>query len=164
MQARTRPTPGAPSRGGGAVAPLRDMILIMNSESDPKPGGTPPTSGAALRGRAQGSRTEQMGAALAELDPDLLRWADGFIFGDVWNGGAIGFDERMMVAIVALASTGQQAMLRNYLHGAFQAGIAAERIRESLKMLVVYIGFPAAIAAMATFDEVRGKYEARPAP
>ena len=30
-----------------------------------------------------------------------------------------------MVAIVALASTGQQAMLRNYLHGALQAGIAS---------------------------------------
>ena len=139
------------------------MILIMNSESDPELGVTATTTGVAVRGRAQGRHTEQMGAALAALDPDLLRWADGFIFGDVWSGDAIGFDERMMVAIVALASTGQQAMLRNYLHGAFQAGIAAERIRESLKMLVVYIGFPAAIGAMATFDEVRDKYEARPA-
>jgi 4-carboxymuconolactone decarboxylase len=138
------------------------MILIMNSESDPELGVAATTTGVALRGRAQGSRTEQMGAALAALDPDLLRWADGFIFGDVWNGGAIDFDERMMVAIVALASTGQQAMLRNYLHGALQAGIAADRIRESLKMLVVYIGFPAAIGAMATFDEVSGKYEAQP--
>jgi 4-carboxymuconolactone decarboxylase len=133
------------------------MILIMNSERDPE---TPTSaSGAAVRGRAQGARTEQMGAALAQLDPDLLRWADGFIFGDVWSGDAISFEERMMVAIVSLASTGQQAMLRNYLHGALQAGIAAERIAESLKMLVVYIGFPAAIGAMVTFDEVRAKYE-----
>lgn len=115
--------------------------------------------GSVVRGHAQGARTAELGEALRELDPDLLRWADGFIFGDVWDTDALAFEERMVVAIVSLASCGQQSQLRNYLHGALQAGIAPQRIQESLKMLVVYVGFPVAIAALDTFREVRAKYD-----
>jgi 4-carboxymuconolactone decarboxylase len=113
-----------------------------------------PLAGAALRARAQGHRTEQLGDALAALDPDLLDWADTFIFGEVWTGPGISFEERMMVAIVALAAGGETTQLRNYLHGALQAGIEPQRIHESLKMLVVYVGFPRSINAVATFREV----------
>ncbi len=125
-------------------------------------GNSTTSSGGELRRQAQGSRTEQLGAALAELDPDLLQWADGFIFGQVWAGEGLAFDDRMLVAIVALASGGHHVQLRNYLHGALQAGIDPDRIHEALKMLVVYAGFPTAIAAMAVLKEVRAKYEIRP--
>ncbi len=119
-------------------------------------------SGGGLRRRAQGARSPELGEALRALDPDLLAWADGFIFGDVWTGPGISFDDRMMVAIVSLASCGQLAQLRNYLHGALQAGIDPVRIQESLKMLVVYIGFPAALAALVVYQEVRAKYGSGP--
>jgi len=114
--------------------------------------------GGALRARAQGVRSEALGAALAELDPDLLRWADSFIFGDVWTGDEIGFEDRMLVAIVALAATGQTRQLRNYIHGALQSGIPSERLHGALKMLVVYAGFPTAIDALVVLQEARVKY------
>lgn len=120
------------------------------------------SSGGTLRARAQGSRTGQLGEALAALDPDLLEWADGFIFGQVWAGEGLPFEDRLLVAIVALATGGQLVQLRNYLHGALQAGIDPNRIHEALKMLVVYAGFPTAIAAMAALQEVRAKYETAP--
>jgi 4-carboxymuconolactone decarboxylase len=137
------------------------MIIIMNFPDPERPERPERASetGAALRARAQGARTAELGAALKDLDPDLLTWADEFIFGGVWSTDGISFDERMMVAIVALATSGQHAQLRNYLHGALQAGIDPVRIHESLKMLVVYIGFPAALAALVTYREVRAKYE-----
>ncbi|MDF2434519.1 MAG: 4-carboxymuconolactone decarboxylase [Mucilaginibacter sp.] len=116
-------------------------------------------SGGALRARAQGARSAELGEALNVLDPDLLAWADGFIFGDVWSGPGISFEDRMMVAIVSLASCGQLAQLRNYLHGALQAGIDPQRIQQALKMLVVYVGFPTALAALVVYQEVRAKYE-----
>jgi 4-carboxymuconolactone decarboxylase len=119
-------------------------------------------AGRALRARAQGRQTEKLGAALAALDPDLLDYADGFIFGSVWTGPELGFEDRMLVAITALAATGATNQLGNYLHGALQDGIPPARIREALKMLVVYVGFPTAISALATFDAVAAKYE-RPA-
>jgi 4-carboxymuconolactone decarboxylase len=130
----------------------------MNSGADPHANSSA-RSGAQLRARAQGARSSQLGGALAALDPDLLEWADGFIFGDVWAGDGLIFEDRMLVAIVALASGGHLVQLRNYLHGAMQAGLDPVRIHEALKMLVVYAGFPTAIAALAVFDEVRAKYE-----
>jgi len=114
--------------------------------------------GRALRARAQGRHTDKLGEALAALDPDLLDYADGFIFGSVWTGPDLPFEDRMLVAITALAATGQTAQLGNYLHGALQDGIPPARIKEALKMLVVYVGFPTAITALATFDAVAAKY------
>jgi len=119
--------------------------------------------GAALRARAQGARTKELGAALASLDPDLREWADGFIFGEVWAGEGISFEDRMLVAIVALASIGDTNQLRNYLHGALQAGIDPARLQEALKMLVVYVGFPTAISALVALADVRKRYPAPPA-
>jgi len=115
--------------------------------------------GRRLRARAQGARTDELGAALAAVDPDLLEWADSFIFGEVWSTDGLGFEDRMMVAITALAVRGDVQQLRTYLHGALQAGIDPVRIRESLKMLVVYAGFPTAIKALAAFGDVLATHE-----
>lgn len=129
----------------------------MNSptEDEPRSGAA---SGAPLRARAQGARTAELGEALGQLDPDLLAWADGFIFNQVWAGEGISFEDRMLVAIVSLASCGNLAQLRNYLHGALQAGIDPVRIQEALKMLVVYVGFPVALDALIVYQGVRAKY------
>jgi 4-carboxymuconolactone decarboxylase len=115
-------------------------------------------AGRALRARAQGRQTDKLGDALGALDPDLLEYADSFIFGSVWTGPGLAFEDRMLVAITALAATGQTTQLGNYLHGALQDGIPPARIKEALKMLVVYVGFPTAISALATFDAVAAKY------
>jgi 4-carboxymuconolactone decarboxylase len=109
--------------------------------------------GAALRARAQGARTDSLGRALASLDPELLEWADDFIFGRVWERPGLPFEDRMLVAITALATQRAGTQLRNYLHGAFQDGIDPDRIREALAMLVVYAGFPTAIEALVVFKE-----------
>src|SRR4051794_35598003 len=124
-----------------------DMMVIMNSSSE---GGAGPgigdsVAGRALRARAQGRHTDKLGEALAALDPDLLEYADGFIFGAVWTGPDLAFEDRMLVALTALAATGQTAQLGNYLHGALQDGMPPARIKEALKMLIVYVGFPTAI-------------------
>ncbi|WP_148573824.1 carboxymuconolactone decarboxylase family protein [Nocardioides caldifontis] len=104
------------------------------------------------RGRAQGRKADRLQAALGELDPTLARWADDHIFGDVWAEDALGFDDRMLVAITALATLGRRNQLRNYLHGALQSGRTPEELREVMKMLTVYAGFPVAIEAMLELD------------
>lgn len=114
---------------------------------------TPPP-GPARRARAQGSRHEALHANLGTIDPRLQGFADDFIFGQVWDGDGATPDDRQLVAIVALASTGRSDQLRNYLHGALQAGIDPRRVHESLLMLIVYVGFPAAIGALVVWREV----------
>jgi 4-carboxymuconolactone decarboxylase len=104
------------------------------------------------RSRAQGRKADRLQAALTELDPTLARWADDHIFGDVWAGDSLDFSDRMLVAIVALATLGRRNQLRNYLHGALQDGRTPDELREVMRMLSVYAGFPVAIEAMVELD------------
>jgi 4-carboxymuconolactone decarboxylase len=110
--------------------------------------------GAARRRRAQGEKADKLQVALAELDPAVGRWADGFVFGEVWSDPALAHEERMLVAISALAALGRRNQLRNYLHGALQGGMGADKLREALKMMTVYAGFPAAIESLVELDSV----------
>jgi 4-carboxymuconolactone decarboxylase len=108
--------------------------------------------GAERRSRAQGAKADKLQAALEALDPTLGRWANDHIFGDVWADDALPFRDRVLVAITALAALGRRNQLRNYLHGALQADWSAEELREALKMLTVYAGFPVAIEALVELD------------
>jgi 4-carboxymuconolactone decarboxylase len=118
--------------------------------------------GAERRARAQGAKADKLQAALVALDPDVGRWADEYVFGEVWADGALAFEERMLVAITALAAQNRRAQLRNYLHGALQEGIPAAKLREVMRMMTVYAGFPAAIESMSELDAVLKAHEGRP--
>jgi 4-carboxymuconolactone decarboxylase len=107
-----------------------------------------------MRGRAQGIKSEQLGQALGALDPTLLEWTDDFIFDQVWGRPGLTYEERMLVAVVSLATQGQIAQLRNYFHGALQEGVPGDKLREVLLMLPVYAGFPKALDAIACLNEV----------
>ena len=111
-------------------------------------------SGAALRRRAQGARAEQLQALLVSLDPGVGRWADEFVFGEVWGRPGLDFESRMLVAISSLATQGKGALLRNYAHGALQAGVSARKIHEALVELVVYAGFPTATSMLFEWQQV----------
>ena len=110
--------------------------------------------GSTRRARAQGARHRDLQANLAAIDPRLAEWADGFIFGDVWAPPGLEFEDRQLVAMVALAATGKPDQLRNYLHGALQDGFDPARIHEALLMLVVYVGWPTALQALVVWQEV----------
>lgn len=109
--------------------------------------------GAAHRREIQGEKSDRLQAALVALDPELGRWADDFIFGDVWTDPALDTSERIMVAVVALAATGRQRQLKNYLHSALQHGIEPAKLQAALRMLVVYAGFPVTIDAIVELDK-----------
>ena len=110
--------------------------------------------GAALRRRAQGARADQLQALLTSLDPGVGQWADEFVFGEVWSRPGRDFESRMLVAITSLATQGQGALLRNYAHGALQAGVSARKIHEALVELVVYVGFPTATSMLFEWQQV----------
>jgi alkylhydroperoxidase/carboxymuconolactone decarboxylase family protein YurZ len=110
--------------------------------------------GPARRRRAQGAKSDQLMAAMSQLDPQLVDWANGFIFGELWAREGLTHDERLLVAITALGAGGNVDQLRTYAWGALQAGIPASKIHEALVMLVVYKGFPHTLTVLATWREV----------
>jgi 4-carboxymuconolactone decarboxylase len=122
------------------------------------------SAGSQRRRRAQGSKAEKLQADLEDLDPGLARWADEFVFGEVWGRPGLDHESRMLVAIASLATQGRSAQLRNYLFGAVQDGICGTAIHEALVMLVVYAGFPTGIAALGDWRDVRAACERRGIP
>jgi 4-carboxymuconolactone decarboxylase len=138
---------------GHAEASVKNHQRRVNDTS-PKCSGGIMIDGQARRRRAQGMHADKLQDLLADLDPQLAEWADSFIFGEVWAREGLSHDDRMLVAITALATQGQSDLLANYLHGALQGGIDPRRIHEALTMLVVYAGFPPAIQALYVWRKV----------
>jgi 4-carboxymuconolactone decarboxylase len=104
--------------------------------------------------RAQGPRSDDLVEVNRDMDPQLPEWVDGFIFGEVWGRPGLEHEERMLVAIASLATSGAQAQLRNYLFGALHDGMSARKIHEALVQLCVYAGFPVMLNALVTWGEV----------
>src|SRR5271169_5716442 len=108
------------------------MSAEMNDESTTR--GREP--GIARRRRSQGRMYEKIQDRMTEIDGSLAVWTDDFVFGEVWAGEYLAWTERVLVAVIALATQGHHAQMKNYLHGALQAGIPEAKLREALTMLV----------------------------
>jgi 4-carboxymuconolactone decarboxylase len=110
--------------------------------------------GAARRERAQGKKADALQALLRSADPEMADWADDFIFGKVWGREGLTHDERMLLAISQLAGGEHLDLLKNYLHGALQAGIPVRKIHEAIVQNVVYCGFPKTVPAVHAWRDV----------
>jgi alkylhydroperoxidase/carboxymuconolactone decarboxylase family protein YurZ len=53
-----------------------------------------------------------------------------------------------------LAAAGQHGSLKSHIDGALNHGASPEAVIESLKMVAIYAGFPAAVAAWPVMEEV----------
>jgi 4-carboxymuconolactone decarboxylase len=104
--------------------------------------------------RALGDNTAEVLETIAAWEPALVEWIDDFSYGTVWNRPGLGFEERQLVAIVALAAQGNTVQIRNYLHGALQDGMSPRAIHEALLMLCVYCGFPTLLGVLPIWREV----------
>jgi 4-carboxymuconolactone decarboxylase len=119
-------------------------------------------AGAQRRRRAQGAKHAALQQSLLGIDPQVAIWSDEFVFGKVWAGDALSWQEQMLVAITALAALGNHAQLRNYLHGALQGGLSEDAVRQALSMLTVYAGFPVGIQALNVLKVVVDSESQRP--
>lgn len=111
-------------------------------------------AGARRRQRAQGKKHAVLQQSLLDIDPEVASWSDDFVFGRVWAGEDLSWEQQMLVAITALAALGNHAQLRNYLHGALQGGVSEGAVRQALSMLTVYAGFPVGIQALNVLKAV----------
>jgi 4-carboxymuconolactone decarboxylase len=113
------------------------------------------TGGRAKREQILGPKSQLLQSGLAEIDEQAAGWVDDFVFGEVWGRAGISDEERIIVAISVLATTGHHGLLRNYLFGALHKGMSPRKIQEVIATLVVYAGFPVMVDAMRTWQEVR---------
>ena len=105
-----------------------------------------------LRTLSGGDRNAE--AELRAGCPELADAILDFSMGEVWQGTALDRRTRSLMVVVMLAAAGQHASLKSHIGGALNHGASAEAVIEAMKMVAVYAGFPAAVAAWPTMEEV----------
>ena len=87
---------------------------------------------------------------LEQLDPELHRYIMDFVYGEVYAGDALDPKTRALCTVAMLAARDQQLQLGVYVRAADRLGASEEEIREVLRQVAVYAGFPSAWNALAT--------------
>lgn len=87
---------------------------------------------------------------LEQLDPELHRYIIDFVYGEVYAGDVLDAKTRSLCTVAMLAALGQQLQLGVYVRAARRQGATEEQVREVLRQVAVYAGFPSAWNALAT--------------
>ena len=90
---------------------------------------------------------------LEALDPELHRYIMDFVYGEVYSGNALDRKTRALCTVAMLASLGQQLQLGVYVRASRRQGASEEEIRELVRQVAVYAGFPSAWNALATMKQ-----------
>jgi len=89
-------------------------------------------------------------SGVAEVAPDFARMVIEFAFGDIYSRDALDLKSRELIAIAALAASGNaRPQLRVHVESAGSAGITRPEIIEVLMQIALYAGFPAALNALS---------------
>lgn len=128
-----------------------------------------------LRDGLHAGRTLARAGLLRPHRPDRLiraarkiaRYIIDFVYGEVYAGDALDPKTRALCTVAMLAALGQQLQLGVYVQAARRQGASEEEIREVLRQVAVYAGFPSAWNALATMKTSLGRFdetdrEARP--
>ncbi len=96
------------------------------------------------------SSTHFVKSGVAEVAPDFARMVIEFAFGDIYSRDALDLRSRELIAIAALAVSGNAGpQLRVHVESAASAGITKPEIVEVLMQTALYAGFPSALNALA---------------
>jgi 4-carboxymuconolactone decarboxylase len=87
---------------------------------------------------------------LEQLDPELHRYIIDFVYGEVYAGDGLDAKTRALCTVAMLAALDQQLQLGVYVRAARRQGATEEEVREVLRQVAVYAGFPSAWNALAT--------------
>ena len=107
--------------------------------------------GEKVMGRFLGAENVERGQAfLEDLDPELHRYVIEFVYGEVYAGDVLDSKTRALCTVAMLACLDQQLQLAVYVRSARRQGASEDEIREVLRQVAVYGGFPCAWNALAT--------------
>jgi 4-carboxymuconolactone decarboxylase len=89
---------------------------------------------------------------LQRLDPELHRYIMDFVYGEVYAGDVLDPKTRALCTVAMLGCLGEQLQLGVYVRVARRQGASEDEIREVLRQVAVYAGFPTAWNALATMS------------
>src|ERR1700692_4944412 len=110
--------------------------------------------------RPSGASTKERGVGIqktAPTDPCLAPFFEAaveHIWGGVWNRPGLELKYRSLVVVSVLAAIGQNEELKTHLRGALNLGWTVDELREVLRQISGYAGFPAAHEALRSLSEI----------
>ena len=116
--------------------------------------------GPEVMARFVGSENVERGREyLEQLDPELHRYVLDFVYGEVYAGEVLDPKTRALCTVAMLATLGQQLQLGVYVQSARRQGASEEEIREVLRQVAVYAGFPNAWNGLATMRAALERFD-----
>lgn len=108
-----------------------------------------------LRTLSGGGDPDARHAGLRANSPELADAVVDFALGEVWGTDRLDRRTRSLEVVAMLAAlTGRPNQLRSHINGALNHGATPEEVIETLRMVAVYAGFPAALTAWPVMEEV----------
>jgi 4-carboxymuconolactone decarboxylase len=99
---------------------------------------------------------------LEALDPEFHRQVVEFVYGEIYSGEILDPKTRVLCTVAMLAALDQPLQLGVYVRSARRQGASEDEIREVLRQVAVYAGFPCAWNALATMRAALNDSEDRP--
>jgi 4-carboxymuconolactone decarboxylase len=113
------------------------------------------TTGFAKLAEIDGEGGQKVIDALQDIAPDFGRLLVEFAFGDIYSRPGLDLRSREIAVVAALTALGNAGpQLRVHLQGALNVGVTREEIVETIMMMAVYAGFPAALNGLFAAHEV----------
>jgi len=101
-----------------------------------------------------GDKWDRIEKMLVELNPDLAGYVRDFAYGEVYARPGLGLRERELISMACLAVQRLPDQLKTHVHGALNAGVKPDEIREAFIHMALYAGFPTALAGLKVAEEV----------
>ncbi len=114
--------------------------------------------------RIDGHAGEKVISSLASVAPDLGRFIIEFGFGEIYTRPGLGLLERELITVAALTALGNATpQLKVHAHGLLNVGGTREQLVETVIHVAAYAGFPVAINAMLSAEDVLAERESEQA-
>lgn len=93
--------------------------------------------------------------SLQDIAPDVGKYIIEFAFGDVYTRPELSMQEREMITITSLLTTGGcEPQLEVHINGSLNVGLSPEKIIETFIQCIPYSGFPKVLNAIYTAKKI----------
>ena len=93
--------------------------------------------------------------SLLDIAPDVGKYIIEFAFGDVYTRPELSMQEREMITITSLLTTGGcEPQLEVHINGSLNVGLSPEKIIETFIQCIPYTGFPKVLNAIYTAKKI----------
>ncbi|ARD13755.1 4-carboxymuconolactone decarboxylase [Pseudomonas savastanoi pv. retacarpa] len=103
---------------------------------------------------AEEKRQAAVEAVVGGVAPQLGRYTNEVLFGDLWRQTNLTARDRSLVTVAALIAQGQAAQLPFHLNRAMDNGLTNEQAAEVVTHLAFYVGWPKAMSAVPVLKDV----------